>query len=122
MNEAVKMPIFQPVILKLTVTSFNILNKSAVPPFTIQDDTDGGDDLRMKYRYLDLRRNAVKKNLELRYAVNRAARNYLHENNFMDIETPFLIKSTPEGARDFVVPVKNESRTVLCIAAITANI
>ncbi len=70
-----------------------MLNKSVTPPFTIQDDTDGGDDLRMKYRYLDLRRNAVKKNLELRYAVNRAARNYLHENHFMDIETPFLIKS-----------------------------
>lgn len=90
--------------IEITVNSFKILNKSAVPPFTIQDDTDGGDDLRMKYRFLDLRRNAVKRNLELRYAVNRSARNYLHENNFMDIETPFLIKSTPEGARDFVVP------------------
>lgn len=90
--------------IELDVKSFKILNKSAVPPFTIQDDTDGGDDLRMKYRYLDLRRNAVKRNLELRYAVNRSARNYLHENQFMDIETPFLIKSTPEGARDFVVP------------------
>ena len=90
--------------VEITVDSFTILNRSAVPPFTIQDDTDGGDDLRMKYRYLDLRRNAVKKNLELRYAVGRSTRNYLHENNFMDIETPFLIKSTPEGARDFVVP------------------
>lgn len=90
--------------IEIEVGSFSILNKSAVPPFTIQDDTDGGDDLRMKYRYLDLRRNAVKRNLELRYAVNRSARNYLHENHFMDIETPFLIKSTPEGARDFVVP------------------
>ena len=90
--------------IELIVSEFKILNKSAVPPFTIQDDTDGGDDLRMKYRYLDLRRNAVKKNLELRYAVGRSTRNYLHENNFMDIETPFLIKSTPEGARDFVVP------------------
>lgn len=90
--------------IEIDVTSFTILNKAATPPFTIQDDTDGGDDLRMKYRYLDLRRNAVKRNLELRYAVNRSARNYLHENNFMDIETPFLIKSTPEGARDFVVP------------------
>ena len=90
--------------VELSVQSFSILNKSAVPPFTIQDDTDGGDDLRMKYRYLDLRRNAVKKNLELRYSVNRSARNYLHEKGFMDIETPFLIKSTPEGARDFVVP------------------
>ncbi|MEO0002105.1 MAG: aspartate--tRNA ligase [Bacteroidota bacterium] len=90
--------------IEIEVTGFKILNKSATPPFTIQDDTDGGDDLRMKYRYLDLRRNAVKRNLELRYAVNRSARNYLHENAFMDIETPFLIKSTPEGARDFVVP------------------
>jgi aspartyl-tRNA synthetase len=90
--------------IEIKVTSFKILNKSVTPPFTIQDDTDGGDDLRMRYRYLDLRRGAVKKNLELRYAVNRAARNYLHEQQFMDIETPFLIKSTPEGARDFVVP------------------
>lgn len=90
--------------IEIIVSSFTILNKSITPPFTIQDDTDGGDDLRMKYRYLDLRRNAVKKNLELRYAVNRAARNFLHEQGFMDIETPFLIKSTPEGARDFVVP------------------
>ncbi|HEX5152028.1 MAG TPA: aspartate--tRNA ligase [Parafilimonas sp.] len=90
--------------IEISVESFRILNKSAVPPFTIQDDTDGGDDLRMKYRYLDLRRNPVKKNLELRYTVNRSARNYLHENGFYDIETPFLIKSTPEGARDFVVP------------------
>ncbi|WP_276481895.1 aspartate--tRNA ligase [Paraflavitalea pollutisoli] len=90
--------------IEIRVQSFIILNKSVTPPFTVQDDTDGGDDLRMKFRYLDLRRNAVKRNLELRYAVNRAARNYLHENQFMDIETPFLIKSTPEGARDFVVP------------------
>jgi len=90
--------------IEILVTDFTILNKSNTPPFTIQDDTDGGDDIRMKYRFLDLRRQAVKKNLELRYAVGRSARNYLHENNFMDIETPFLIKSTPEGARDFVVP------------------
>jgi aspartyl-tRNA synthetase len=90
--------------IELEVKSYTVLNQSAVPPFTIQDDTDGGDDLRMRYRFLDLRRNAVRKNIELRYAVNRAARNYLHQNGFMDIETPFLIKSTPEGARDFVVP------------------
>ena len=90
--------------IEIEVTAFHLLNKSAVPPFTIQDDTDGGDDLRMKYRFLDLRRSPVRKNLELRYAVNRAARNYLHEQGFLDIETPFLIKSTPEGARDFVVP------------------
>ena len=90
--------------IEIDIQQYSILNRSAVPPFTIQDDTDGGDDLRMKYRFLDLRRNPVRQNLELRYAVNRAARNYLHQQNFLDIETPFLIKSTPEGARDFVVP------------------
>ena len=90
--------------IEIVVSEFVVLNKSAVPPFTIQDETDGGDDLRMKYRFLDLRRNAVRKNMEHRYAVNRAVRNYLHQHNFIDIETPFLIKSTPEGARDFVVP------------------
>ncbi|MEO6917100.1 MAG: aspartate--tRNA ligase [Chitinophagaceae bacterium] len=90
--------------IEILVSAFTILNKSVVPPFTIQDDTDGGDDIRMKYRFLDLRRSQLRKNLELRYAVNRAARNYLHEKGFMDIETPFLIRSTPEGARDFVVP------------------
>ena len=90
--------------VEITVTKYSILNKSITPPFTIQDDTDGGEDIRMKYRFLDLRRQSVRKNLELRYAVGRSTRNYLHENNFLDIETPFLIKSTPEGARDFVVP------------------
>jgi aspartyl-tRNA synthetase len=90
--------------IEIKVGKITILNKSITPPFTIQDETDGGDDLRMKFRYLDLRRNTIKKNIELRYAVNRAARNYLHQKQFIDIETPFLIKSTPEGARDFVVP------------------
>jgi aspartyl-tRNA synthetase len=90
--------------IEIKVTDYTILNRSVTPPFTIQDDTDGGDDLRMKYRYLDLRRPAIRRNMELRYAVNRAARDYLHQHQFMDIETPFLIKSTPEGARDFVVP------------------
>ena len=90
--------------IEIVVSEFNVLNKSITPPFTIQDETDGGDDLRMKYRFLDLRRNPLKNNLELRYAVNRSARNYLHAQGFLDIETPFLIKSTPEGARDFVVP------------------
>ncbi|WP_343669826.1 aspartate--tRNA ligase [Chitinophaga sp.] len=90
--------------IEITVSNFTILNKAQTPPFTIQDDTDGGDELRMKYRYLDLRRNIVRQNLELRYRVNRAARNFLDSKGFMDIETPFLIKSTPEGARDFVVP------------------
>ncbi|WP_222167070.1 aspartate--tRNA ligase [Edaphocola aurantiacus] len=90
--------------IEIEVTEYTILNKSAVPPFTIEEETDGGDELRMKYRYLDLRRPTLRRNLELRYQVNRAARNYLHEQGFMDIETPFLIKSTPEGARDFIVP------------------
>ncbi len=90
--------------IEIQVSSFKVLNRSAVPPFTIQDETDGGDDLRMKYRYLDLRRNPVKENLTLRYDVNRATRDYLHGQDFIEIETPFLIKSTPEGARDFVVP------------------
>ncbi|SEW15976.1 aspartyl-tRNA synthetase [Chitinophaga sp. YR573] len=90
--------------VEITVSSFSILNAAKTPPFTVQDDTDGGDELRMKFRYLDLRRNIVKQNLELRYRLNRAARNFLDSKGFMDIETPFLIKSTPEGARDFVVP------------------
>ncbi len=90
--------------IEILVDEFKILNKSATPPFTIVDETDGGEDLRMKYRYLDLRRNPLKKNMELRYAVNRATRNYLHQQNFIEIETPYLISSTPEGARDFIVP------------------
>ena len=96
--------------IELTVESFLVLNKSATPPFTIQDETDGGDDLLMKYRYLDLRRPALKNNLLLRYNIGRATRTYLHEKGFLDIETPFLIKSTPEGARDFVVPSRMNPR------------
>lgn len=90
--------------IEIEVNSFTILNKSATPPFTIETETDGGDDLRMRYRYLDLRRPTLQKNLKLRYDVNFAVRSFLHEQGFYDIETPFLIKSTPEGARDFVVP------------------
>jgi len=90
--------------VEIEVTDYKILNKSAVPPFTIEEDTDGGDELLMKYRYLDLRRQPLRRNLDLRYRVNRAVRNYLDEQGFMEIETPFLIKSTPEGARDFIVP------------------
>ncbi|MBD5309463.1 MAG: aspartate--tRNA ligase [Bacteroides sp.] len=81
-----------------------VLNKSEVPPFTIEDNTDGGDDLRMKYRYLDLRRPSVRKNLELRHKMAFEIRRYLDANGFLEIETPILVKSTPEGARDFVVP------------------
>ena len=90
--------------IELEIEKYTILNASLTPPFTIEDDTDGGDELRMKYRFLDLRRDAIKKNLELRYKVGRAARNFLDSQHFMEVETPMLIKSTPEGARDFVVP------------------
>ncbi|HUX83911.1 MAG TPA: aspartate--tRNA ligase, partial [Chitinophagaceae bacterium] len=90
--------------IEITVEEFTVLNPSKTPPFTIEEHTDGGDDLRMKYRYLDLRRSPLRKNLELRYKVNRVTREYLDRQGFLDIETPFLIKSTPEGARDFVVP------------------
>jgi aspartyl-tRNA synthetase len=81
-----------------------VLNKSEIPPFTIEDETDGGDELRMKYRYMDLRRNPVRKNLELRHRMGQEIRKYLDGEMFMEIETPYLIKSTPEGARDFIVP------------------
>ncbi|MEZ5103405.1 MAG: aspartate--tRNA ligase [Draconibacterium sp.] len=90
--------------IEISLSQINILNSSVVPPFTIQDDTDGGDDIRMKYRYLDLRRGAVRKNLELRARMAHVVRNYLNSKDFIETETPVLIKSTPEGARDFVVP------------------
>jgi len=90
--------------IEIEVAEFAIMNVASTPPFTIEEDTDGGEDLRMKYRYLDLRRPALRRNLELRYKVNRSVRNYLDSQGFWDIETPYLIKSTPEGARDFVVP------------------
>jgi aspartyl-tRNA synthetase len=90
--------------IEIIVTDLTLLNASKTPPFTIEEDTDGGDELRMKYRYLDLRRNSVRKNLELRHRVAIESRNYLDKLNFLEVETPVLIKSTPEGARDFVVP------------------
>ena len=90
--------------IEILVKEFKILNQSITPPFTIEDNTDGGDELRMKYRYLDLRRNEVRKNLELRHRMAIETRNYLDKLNFLEVETPVLIKSTPEGARDFVVP------------------
>ena len=90
--------------IEIDVKELTVLNKAAVPPFTIQDDTDGGDELRMKFRYLDLRREAVRKNLELRARMAHVVRNYLDDLQFIETETPVLIKSTPEGARDFVVP------------------
>ena len=90
--------------IEVIVSELTILNQSETPPFTIEDNTDGGDDIRMKYRYLDLRRNAVRANLELRHKMAFEVRRYLDEQQFMEVETPVLIKSTPEGARDFVVP------------------
>ncbi len=90
--------------IEIIATELNILNRSEVPPFTIEDNSDGGDDLRMQYRYLDLRRNAVRRNLELRHRMGFELRKYLNDNGFLEVETPILVKSTPEGARDFVVP------------------
>ncbi len=90
--------------IEILVTELNILNEAELPPFTIEDDTDGGDELRMKFRYLDIRRNPVRENLIFRSKVSMAVRKYLSDQGFVDIETPYLIKSTPEGARDFVVP------------------
>ncbi|MDW8331226.1 MAG: aspartate--tRNA ligase [Cyclobacteriaceae bacterium] len=90
--------------VEVRVGDLEVLNPSKVPPFTIEDESDGGDDLRMKYRYLDLRRNPVRQNLELRHQMARQTRAYLDNLNFIEVETPVLIKSTPEGARDFVVP------------------
>ncbi len=90
--------------IEIIVSELNVLNAAQTPPFTIEDNTDGGDDLRMKYRYLDLRRNAVRKNLELRHRMAFEVRNYLDKQGFLEVETPVLVNSTPEGARDFVVP------------------
>jgi len=90
--------------IEVLVSEITILNESLTPPFTIEDETDGGEDLRMKYRYLDIRRNPVRENLVFRHKVSMAVRNYLSALDFVEVETPYLIKSTPEGARDFVVP------------------
>ena len=90
--------------IEIWIDTLDILSHSEIPPFTIEDNSDGGDELRMKYRYLDLRRSIVRKNLELRHQMAHLVRNYLDNEHFMEVETPVLIKSTPEGARDFVVP------------------
>src|SRR5690606_37361620 len=90
--------------IEVKVTNLTVLNAAKVPPFTIDDNTDGGDELRMKYRYLDLRRNPVRESLQLRHRVAQATRSFLDQHDFIEVETPVLIKSTPEGARDFVVP------------------
>ncbi|MDR2969981.1 MAG: aspartate--tRNA ligase [Tannerellaceae bacterium] len=90
--------------IELIVSSLNVLNEAITPPFTIEDETDGGDDIRMKYRYLDLRRNPVRANLELRHKMTIEVRSYLDKQGFLEVETPVLVNSTPEGARDFIVP------------------
>lgn len=90
--------------IEVQVTQVDVLNESKTPPFTIEEETDGGDELRMKYRYLDLRREVVRRNLELRHMVSKYTRQFLDNQNFIEVETPVLIKSTPEGARDFIVP------------------
>jgi len=90
--------------IEIVVNSMNVINQALTPPFTIEDESDGGDDIRMKYRYLDLRRNCVRSNLELRHKMVMEIRKFLDDLNFMEVETPILINSTPEGARDFVVP------------------
>ena len=90
--------------IELLVSKLQILNEAALPPFTIEDETDGGEELRMKYRYLDIRRNPVKESLIFRHKVTQEVRNFLSNEDFIEVETPYLIKSTPEGARDFVVP------------------
>ncbi len=95
--------------IEIIVENITILNKSKLPPFTIEDETDGGEELRMKYRYLDLRRNPLRKAMELRHRMAITTRNYLDAQGFLDIETPYLIKSTPEGARDFIVPSRMNS-------------
>jgi aspartyl-tRNA synthetase len=97
--------------IEIEVDELNILNRSEIPPFTIEEETDGGEELRMKYRYLDLRRNSVKNNMILRHNVAREVRKYMDSIGFVEIETPVLIKSTPEGARDFVVPSRMQPGT-----------
>ncbi len=100
-NKNLKIPTGE---VEIVVDSLKILNASLTPPFTIEDDTDGGEEIRLKYRYLDLRRNPVQSKLLVRHAANKAIRNFLNGEDFVEVETPYLIKSTPEGARDFVVP------------------
>lgn len=107
-NKNPKMPTGE---IEIEVTELNILNRSDIPPFTIEEETDGGEELRMKYRYLDLRRNSVKNNIILRHRVAQEVRKYMDSIGFIEVETPVLIKSTPEGARDFVVPSRMQPGT-----------
>jgi aspartyl-tRNA synthetase len=97
--------------IEIDVNNFTILNRSELPPFTIEDESDGGEELRMKYRYLDLRRAPVKSNIILRHKVGQEVRKYMDSIGFIEVETPVLIKSTPEGARDFIVPSRMQPGT-----------
>lgn len=108
--------------IEIWIDTLDILSHSEIPPFTIEDNSDGGDELRMKYRYLDLRRSIVRKNLELRHQMAHLVRNYLDNEHFMEVETPVLIKSTPEGARDFVVPSRMNQGQFYAPAAKSPNI
>ena len=102
--------------IEVVLDNLKILNAAQTPPFTIEDNSDGGDDLRMRYRFLDLRRNPLKNALILRHRIAQATRSYLDSKGFLEIETPYLIKSTPEGARDFVVPSRmNPGQFYACL-------
>ena len=109
MSALLKTPIYLPEEIEVLVSVLEVLNEAVIPPFTIEDETDGGEELRMKYRYLDIRRNPVKNNLIFRHKVTQEVRNYLSQKDFIEVETPYLIKSTPEGARDFIVPSRMNS-------------
>jgi aspartyl-tRNA synthetase len=108
--------------IEIFVEKLEILNSSKTPPFTIEDESDGGDDLRMQWRYLDLRRNPLKKNMMLRHRMGIETRKYLDSLGFLEIETPYLIKSTPRRCARLCGSVTHERRTVLCFTSITSNI
>ena len=108
--------------IEVLVSELTLLNASKVPPFTIEDETGRGEDLRMEYRYLDLRRAPLRRNLELRHQLTIAIRNYLDDMKFMEVETPYLIKSTPEGARDFVVLSRMNGGQFLCTTTISSDL
>ena len=118
-NKNLKIPTGE---IEIIVDALDILNSSKVPPFTIEEKTDGGDDLRMKFRYLDLRREVVRKNLELRHRMAQEVRKYLSDEGFLEVETPVLLKSTPEGARDFVVPSRMNPNQFYALPAISPDL
>ncbi len=108
--------------IEIVVSELEFLNEAEVPPFVIEDETDGGEELRMKYRYLDLRRGVVREKLQLRHKMMQQTRAFLDQHDFIETETPVLIKSTPEGAERFHCTFKNQSRAVLCFASISTDL